>query len=59
MNARVGKMWALFESPPGLLSMLGLGPLAIYGTSVNHYHMYLNIFIKFVENNVPINQQKG
>ena len=27
--------------------------------SVNYYHMQLNMFNKFVENNVPINQQEG
>ena len=47
-------MWALFASPPGPLFMSGLGPFARYGTSVNHH-----MFIKFVENNVPINQQEG
>ena len=51
-------MWALFESPPGPLFMSGLGPLARYGTGVSHYHMWLNMFIKFVENNVPINQEE-
>ena len=50
------KMWALFESPPGPLFMSGLGHLARYCTGVNLYHMWLNIFIKFVENNVPINK---
>ena len=49
-------MWALFESPPGLLFMSGLGHLARYCTSVNHYHMCLNMFVKFVENNVPVNK---
>ena len=48
-------MWALIESPPGPLFMSGLGHLARY-CSVNHYHMWLNMFIKFVENNVPINK---
>ena len=50
------KMWALFESPPGPLFMSGLGHLARFCTSVNLYHMWLNMFIKFVENNVPINK---
>ena len=50
------KMWALFESPPGPLFMSGLRPLARYCTSVNHYHILLNMFIKFVENNVSIYQ---
>ena len=38
-KCRVSKMWALFESPPRPLFMSGLGPLARYGTSVNHYNM--------------------
>ena len=42
-------MWALFESLPGPLFMAGLGHLARYCSSVNHYHMWLNMFIKFVE----------
>ena len=53
------KMWALFESPPGPLFLSDLGSSSRYGTSVNHCHMYLNMFIKFVENNEPINQQEG
>ena len=43
----------------GPLLMSGLGPLIRKGTSVNHCHMSLSMFIKFVENNVPINQQEG
>ena len=35
-------MWALFQS----LS----GSLVRYGTGVNHYQMWLNIVIKFVNN---------
>ena len=34
-----GKMWALFESPPGPLFTSGLGPLVRYSTGINHYHM--------------------
>ena len=41
---------------PWPLFMSGLGHLARYCTSVNHYHMWLNMFIKFVGNNVPINK---
>ena len=52
------KIWALFESPPGPLFMSSLIPLARYRTSVNHYHMLLNMFIKFVENNASIYQGK-
>ena len=51
-----GKMWALFESPLGHYLCQALGQI---GTSVNHYHMQLNMFITFVENNVLINQQEG
>ena len=50
-------MWVLFESPPGPLFMSGLGPLARYRTDVNNYHMWLNVFIKFIENNLPINKE--
>ena len=32
--------------------------MARYGAGVNYYHMWLNMFIKFVENNVPINQEE-
>ena len=50
-------MWALFESPPPWpLFMSGLRHLARYCTGVNLYHMWLNMFIKVVENNVPINK---
>ena len=52
------KMWALFESLPGPLFMSGLGHLARYFTGVNHYHMWLNMFIKFVESNVPIKKEE-
>ena len=52
-------MWALFKSPPGPLFVSGLEPLARHGTGVNHDHIWLNIFIKFVKNNIPINQQEG
>ena len=44
-----GKMRQLFESPPVPLLKSGLGPLARYGTGVNHYDMQPNIFIKFVK----------
>ena len=44
-----GGMWTLFKSPTGPLFTSGLGPLARYGTGVNHYQTQLNIFIKFVQ----------
>ena len=34
---------------PGQFFTSGLGPLARYGTGVNDYQMYLNIYIKFVK----------
>ena len=46
-------MWALLKSPPLPLFMSDLRPLARYGTGINRYH------IKFVENNIPVNQQEG
>ena len=51
-----GQNLGTIESPPGPLFVSGLGHLARYCTSVNLYHMWLNMFIKFVENNVPINK---
>ena len=43
--------WAIIYVRPG-------APFQVKGTSVNLYHMQLNMFIKFIENTLPINQQR-
>ena len=42
--------WAIIYVRPG--------PLVRYGTGVNHFQMWLNIY-QISQNTVPINQQEG
>ena len=51
-------MWALFESPLGHYLCQAWGPWPNTAPNTNPYHMQLNMFVKFVENNSPVNQQE-